>query len=183
MQIGLEAKSPAMIVYINGAFGVGKTTVADLLVARLPNAILFDPELVGDVLTRSLGELDPKDDFQHYDSWSELVGAFLRSFRNAYPHSTIVVPMSLLSDPIRNRTIAAMREADTDVRSFTLVATPAELERRIRRRDSSDRSREWCLQHMAGASVANGDDAIVVNTTALEPKAVVDWIVDAIAAT
>jgi cytidylate kinase len=181
VQIALEAKWPAMIVYINGAFGVGKTTVAELLVARLPNAILFDPELVGGVLTHALSDLDPKDDFQHYDSWSELVGAFLRSFRNAYPQSTIVVPMSLLSDPIRNRTIAAMREADPDVRSCTLVATPAELERRIRRRDSSDRSREWCLRHMAGAPVPNGDDATVIDTTALEPKAVVDRIVDAIA--
>jgi broad-specificity NMP kinase len=27
-----------MIIFINGAFGVGKTTVAELLVSRLPNS-------------------------------------------------------------------------------------------------------------------------------------------------
>jgi len=63
-----------MIVYINGAFGIGKTTVAKLLVARIPEAILFDPELIGSVVTETLGNLDPKDDFQQYDSWSATIG-------------------------------------------------------------------------------------------------------------
>lgn len=36
-----------MIIFINGALGVGKTTVAELLVSRLSNSLLYDPEEVG----------------------------------------------------------------------------------------------------------------------------------------
>ena len=41
-----------MIVFINGPFGVGKTTVAERLVGRLPGSLLFDAELVGSFLRR-----------------------------------------------------------------------------------------------------------------------------------
>jgi hypothetical protein len=39
-----------MIVWINGAFGSGKTTTAGLLTKRLDGAKLFDPEYVGYLL-------------------------------------------------------------------------------------------------------------------------------------
>jgi cytidylate kinase len=180
VRAAVEAKRPAMIVYINGAFGIGKTTVARLVVARVPEAILFDPELLGSMLAETLGCLDPKDDFQQYGSWSELVGACLRSFRNEYPRSTIVVPMTLLDERVRNRTIAAMREADADFCPFTLVADTHDLERRILERDCSEKSRAWCLQHMAAAPETRGDDVAVIDTTALAPEAVVDRILDAV---
>ncbi|MEE3922370.1 hypothetical protein V2I01_41005 [Micromonospora sp. BRA006-A] len=40
-----------MIVWLNGAFGVGKTTTARLLTNALPDARLFDPEFLGSMLT------------------------------------------------------------------------------------------------------------------------------------
>ena len=39
-----------MIYWLNGAYGVGKTTVANCLKERLRNAHIFDPELVGNGL-------------------------------------------------------------------------------------------------------------------------------------
>ena len=41
-----------MIIWLNGTFGAGKTTTARQLVQRLANTRLFDPELVGYLLTR-----------------------------------------------------------------------------------------------------------------------------------
>lgn len=35
-------RHPALILLLNGAFGIGKTTVGRSLVARLPRAVLFD---------------------------------------------------------------------------------------------------------------------------------------------
>ena len=46
-----------MIVWVNGAFGVGKTTVAGELVSLLPRARVYDPEPLGWLLQRTLGRL------------------------------------------------------------------------------------------------------------------------------
>ena len=39
-----------MIVWLNGAFGAGKTSTAKELLQLLPNARLYDPEHVGFLL-------------------------------------------------------------------------------------------------------------------------------------
>lgn len=52
-----------MIVWINGPFGVGKTTLATGLEARMPGRV-FDPEKVGFLLRSIIKE--PIDDFQHW---------------------------------------------------------------------------------------------------------------------
>jgi len=36
-----------MIIWLNGAFGAGKTTAAAELAGTMPSARLFDPEMVG----------------------------------------------------------------------------------------------------------------------------------------
>jgi adenylate kinase family enzyme len=41
-----------MMIWINGAFGAGKTTLAEELHQRLPDALAFDPEYVGYILNR-----------------------------------------------------------------------------------------------------------------------------------
>jgi hypothetical protein len=41
-----------MIIWINGAFGAGKTTLAEELQRRLPEAMPFDPEYVGYTLIK-----------------------------------------------------------------------------------------------------------------------------------
>ena len=46
MAIGAEP----LVVWINGAFGVGTSAVADELVRLLPDAVHFDPEQLGVVL-------------------------------------------------------------------------------------------------------------------------------------
>ena len=38
------------VIWLNGPFGAGKTTVAELPVERIDGATLVDPELVGEML-------------------------------------------------------------------------------------------------------------------------------------
>jgi hypothetical protein len=51
-----------LIIWLNGAFGSGKTTLTEELHRRLPDAVIFDPEYVGYVLTQAVPA--PTGDFQ-----------------------------------------------------------------------------------------------------------------------
>ena len=46
-----------MIMMVNGAFGAGKTSVANEIAAKLDGAMLFDPEEVGYMLDRSFRKI------------------------------------------------------------------------------------------------------------------------------
>ncbi len=41
-----------MIIMVNGAFGVGKTTIAQGLLSEIPNSMLYDPEEIGLMLRK-----------------------------------------------------------------------------------------------------------------------------------
>lgn len=57
-----------MIVWLNGAFGVGKTSAAGELRDVLPQGRLHDPERLGWLLQRTVGRWQPGD-YQHLSSW------------------------------------------------------------------------------------------------------------------
>jgi hypothetical protein len=61
-----------VVLWINGTFGVGKTTAAHLIRERKPSWRLFDPEWVGYMLRANLGDV-PCDDFQDLPPWRTLV--------------------------------------------------------------------------------------------------------------
>jgi hypothetical protein len=57
-----------MIIWINGAFAAGKTTLARELERRLPDAMPFDPEYVGYILTKWVPPAG-SGDFQDIPLW------------------------------------------------------------------------------------------------------------------
>lgn len=60
-----------MIICLNGPFGVGKTTLANILHKRIENSYLYDPELVGDFLQHQLPKTLCPEDFQDYSVWRQ----------------------------------------------------------------------------------------------------------------
>ena len=83
-----------MIIFINGPFGIGKTTTAQLLVERLPHAMVYDPEVMGNYLQYLLKTIDPVDDFQDYVLWRTLTVEVARLLRTTYGQS-LIVPMTV----------------------------------------------------------------------------------------
>jgi hypothetical protein len=81
-----------VIIWINGGFGAGKTTLAQELHRRLPDAVIYDPEDVGLMLWKWIR---PNGDFQHLPSWRELVVATALSLHRHHAE-TLIVPMSLM---------------------------------------------------------------------------------------
>ena len=61
------------VVWINGPFGVGKSTVAEALVGGWPDAILYDPELIGPLVRGLLPPPLNEGDYQDIPLWRRLV--------------------------------------------------------------------------------------------------------------
>jgi len=66
-----------MIIMINGAFGVGKTTTANKLLELIDNSMIFDPEEVGFMLRNIITDDikyddEKKNDFQALELWRVL---------------------------------------------------------------------------------------------------------------
>ncbi|XAS75616.1 hypothetical protein V3G39_13285 [Dermatophilaceae bacterium Sec6.4] len=76
-----------MIVWLNGTFGVGKTTVATLLTAKDSRLRMFDPEWVGYMVANNLTDHEVTD-FQQLAPWralTPLVADELMQFTGQHP--------------------------------------------------------------------------------------------------
>src|SRR6185437_10613438 len=88
-----------MIIMINGAFGVGKTSVATELLQELDGFMLFDPEEVGFMLRNVI----PNDcklpeertgDFQDLHMWRSLTVKVAEELQQTY-NKNLIVPMTI----------------------------------------------------------------------------------------
>ena len=88
------------IVILNGAFGVGKSTVAQLLSMRLRGVAVFDPERIGYVLKRLPaavpGSAKRLDDFQDSQLWRRLTVRF--GCIKARSARLVVMPMTFVRE-------------------------------------------------------------------------------------
>ena len=149
-----------MILLLNGAFGIGKTTVARLVVRRLRRGVLFDPELIGMALHR-FARLFGRDvdDFQDLRLWRRLTILGLRITRLFTPN--IVVPMAISNagylEEIR-------RGLGPDVVHVCLVAPLEIVHERLRNRGGAHewefrRASECCDVHRGEAFARQIDAA------------------------
>jgi hypothetical protein len=137
-----------MIVWLNGAFGSGKTTTAGLLAKRLAGAKLFDPEYVGHLLMRFVES--PTGDFQDLPLWRHLVIETMTGLARQYPH-TWVAPMSLIDAGYRTEILDGIRRSGVQVREFVLTLGADELRARIDADQVGVTARQWRRDHVRQA--------------------------------
>ncbi|GIF57609.1 AAA family ATPase [Asanoa iriomotensis] len=163
-----------MIVWINGAFGAGKTTTAGLLAKRLEDAKIFDPEYVGYMLTSFVQS--PTGDFQDLPLWRHLVVETMAGLASQYQHPWIA-PMSLINADYRIEILGGIRAAGVDVREFVLSVPEDQLRARIDADQVEVNARQWRHDHVAQAltTFATLTDTTVVDGTQ-PPEQVADTI-------
>jgi hypothetical protein len=127
-----------VIIWINGGFGAGKTTLARELHRRLPDAVVYDPEDVGLMLWKWM---PPDGDFQHLPSWRELVVATALSLRRHHA-DTLIVPMSLIRDAYRAEILGGLADAGQEVLHVFLELDPGVLRDRLNARVTRP-GRDW----------------------------------------
>ncbi|MFC0861652.1 AAA family ATPase [Sphaerimonospora cavernae] len=171
-----------MIVFLNGPFGGGKTSVADKLLPRIPGSTLFDPEEVGFMLRTILPGREK--DFQDLPPWRPLVAATAAEIL-AYTGGTLIAPMSLLRRDYAHEIFSALDKHGITVCHIVLHADTATVRHRITGHSMfpddpvrSQRVIDFRLENLPRYDEAYDqwltEEAHVIDTTTLTPAQAAD---------
>ncbi len=133
-----------MIVWINGSFGVGKTSLARALSARWPAALLFDPEQIGFMLRKIVPKEVQTGDFQDLPLWRRLTTETALGLLSQ-TNRPLIVPMALVNPEYFDEVVGELRRRGVDVRHFALLGSHDTIRRRIRWRLEPPSSKRWTL--------------------------------------
>ncbi|MCI8590303.1 MAG: AAA family ATPase [Clostridiales bacterium] len=118
-----------MIIWLNGAFGSGKTHTAYELQRRLPDAYVYDPENIGYFIRKNLPLSMYEDDFQDYPMWRAGNFAML-DYIAAHYDGDIIVPMTITNPVYYTEMIGALAEK-YPLKHFILYADKETLLKRL----------------------------------------------------
>ncbi|MCK1997945.1 zeta toxin family protein [Psychrobacillus psychrodurans] len=129
-----------MIIWLNGAFGSGKTQTSYELERRIPNSHVYDPENIGYFINRNIPKEISKGDFQDYSIWRELNYTTLKYIDREYD-GIIIVPMTLVNPQYFEEIVEKLRDDGVTVNHFVLWASKETLQKRLRSR--GERKNSW----------------------------------------
>lgn len=169
-----------MIIWINGAFGVGKTSVATKLSKVLKNTHIFDPEMAGEYIWDNLPEeLSRKGDFQDIPMWRDFNYQMLDYIQKVWD-GIIIVPMTIVNPLYYEELILRLEKDGTKLYHFILTAKKKDLLERLEQR--GDYASSWPANQIDRCIYAfdNLIEGIKIDTTSLEIDEVVNKIVSTI---
>jgi predicted kinase len=140
-------KTTMPICWINGAFGVGKTTTAKALERQWPGAYRFDPEQIGFMLRKVVPRHCLTEDFQDLRLWRQLTVATLTDLAQRCK-GPIIVPMTLVNQQYFDEVVGELLRTGLDLYHFTLVASRETLSKRIRGRLLLPHAKRWVRAQM-----------------------------------
>jgi len=123
-------RSRPVIIWINGPFGAGKTTLSGILARRVPDALVVDPEVLGYAFGR-LVPAGPTGDFQDLPIWRSLTRYTLGEVRRLY-RVPVIVPMTLVVPGYVEQIIGGLAAAGEWVLHVFLDADAEVVRARIR---------------------------------------------------
>jgi shikimate kinase len=134
-----------VIIWLNGAFGAGKTTTARQLAGRLANARHFDGELVGYLLMAALGDHEFSD-FQDLSPWRELVPVITEKIAGFTGQHLITVQTVLREDYWRELA-QGFKRTPLDIFHVLLHVDSDVLAERIKADEVDVKACQWRLDH------------------------------------
>lgn len=135
-----------MVIWLNGAFGSGKSTVAQILTEKIGKSYIYDPEEVGFFLWDVFPEeMKRKGNFQHIPLWRDFNFRILRYVSSQYD-GTVIVPMTIYTPEYYGEIIEHLAADGICLRHFILDAEKETLLKRLMQRGESEDS--WAARHI-----------------------------------
>src|SRR4051794_5423205 len=100
--------SPPLVLWLNGAHGVGKSSVARALLRLRPDALLFDPERLGRAIQRSWPVR--VDDFKALPAWRAAITTALLTLVRERAPALVIVPMTIVDHDQLEAIFTALRD-------------------------------------------------------------------------
>jgi deoxyadenosine/deoxycytidine kinase len=144
-----------MIIWINGAFGAGKTQTAFELHRRIPASFVYDPENAGYFIRKNSPKETHISDFQNEKMWREFNYAMLKHIHSKYK-GVVIAPMTLSNRTYYNEIVGRLKAEDIRLQHFLLSASRETLLRRLKSRGESADS--WAAQQMESCLKGFEDD-------------------------
>lgn len=147
----------AMIVWINGPYGVGKSTLAEKLHELDGGSFIFDAESVGNAVRDNLPpELFNGWIFENYPMWHKVCSELLADIAERF-HGSIYVPMTLVERDSFGKIAQPLLDAGIDVKHILLTSRYDVIHDRILKRGEDEdcwcmRNIRLCLEKQAGFS-------------------------------
>ncbi|WP_179090330.1 AAA family ATPase [Paenibacillus sp. FSL H8-0548] len=144
-----------MIIWINGAFGAGKTQTAYELHRRTTQSYVYDPENAGYFIRKNVPVSIREKDFQDYPMWRECNYQMLKHLDETY-EGIVIAPMTIVNPQYFDEIIGRLRDDGVTVHHFSLCATEETLKKRLRGR--GEKSHSWAEQQIKRCVTALSDD-------------------------
>ena len=138
-----------MIIWISGAYGVGKSTLAEVMVEKMGNALIFDAEEVGNAVRENYPDCPYGYIFEDYPLWGEFCYMLLKDIHEKF-QKEILVPMTLL----REKSYSIIEKLNRDGIKTHLVILEASYQTihdRILARGEEEGC--WCMENIELARV------------------------------
>lgn len=168
-----------MIIWLNGAFGAGKTQTAHELKRRIPNSMIYDPEQIGYFINKNIPKELTKGDFQHHEIWREFNFKTLKYIHSHF-NGMIIIPMTVVNPQYYEEIIGCLKDEGINVQHFVLWASKETLQQRLKSRFEKKNSWpeqqiERCLEGLAHP-IFDGH----IDTNALTTEQVAETIASAL---
>lgn len=122
-----------MIIWLNGAFGSGKTTTAFELHHMLKDSYVYDPEKIGYFLTRYEPKEFRGDNFQDKPLWRQFNYKMIKNIALNYK-GTMIIPMTVVKEEYYHEIISKLRNDGIRIDHYVLGASEDTLIKRGRSR-------------------------------------------------
>ena len=171
-----------MVVWINGPYGVGKSTLAEKLHERDPESFIFDAEAVGNAVRDNLPRaLYNGAVFEAYPLWFSFCAELLRKISAGFG-GHVYVPMTLVYKDSFARIAQPLAESGVAAKHILLVSTHEIVHDRILARGEDEGC--WCMENidLCLKNQREFDDVIRIESTGKTADELADEVLGTIGA-